>query len=175
MIHRRQEDSVDSTSFFRHIHCRKVRIAERFRARVRSCIATGVAVVLLAAIVDAAIRPIPDAVNVKVFVRLENGSPENGSTSNFGACSPAASTAVRFPSHADPAPSATASVITAVPIHKFRFMADLALLDDDPPRSGRFGGLYIVFPAYTLSKTCVLQEGCGLAPAGASRPAQAWY
>src|SRR5215470_1783328 len=93
-----------------------------------------------------------------------SGLGQNGSTSNFGACSPAASIAVLLPSHADPAPSATASVITAVPIHKFRFMADLALLDARPPSSGRFGGLYIVFPAYTLSKKCVLQKGSGLEP-----------
>ena len=73
-VHRRQEDSVDSTSFFRHIHCRKVRIAERFRARVRLCIAAGVGLVLCAAMVLAATRPIPEVVNVKVFVRLENGS-----------------------------------------------------------------------------------------------------
>jgi hypothetical protein len=73
-VHRRQEDSVDSTSFFRHIHCRKVRIAEGFRARVRLCIAAGVGLVLCAAIVHAASRPIPEVVNVKVFVRLENGS-----------------------------------------------------------------------------------------------------
>ena len=32
-----------------------------------------------AAIVHAANRPIPEAVNVKVFVRLDNGPPENGS------------------------------------------------------------------------------------------------
>jgi HupE / UreJ protein len=73
-VHRRQEDSVDSTSFFRHIHCRKVRIAEGFRARVRLCIAAGVGLVLCAAMVHAASRPIPEVVNVKVFVRLENGS-----------------------------------------------------------------------------------------------------
>jgi len=73
-VHRRQEDSVDSISFFRHIHCRKVRIAERIRARVRLCIAAGIGLGLCAAIVHAANRPIPEAVNVKVFVRLENGS-----------------------------------------------------------------------------------------------------
>src|SRR5262245_5133517 len=79
-----------------------------------------------------------------------SGFGQNGSTSNFGAWSPAASTTVRCPSHADPAPSATASVITPVPIHTFRFIADLALLNDRPPWSGRFGGLYIVFPSCTL-------------------------
>src|SRR5689334_12772986 len=67
-----------------------------------------------------------------------SGFGQNGSTSNFGACSPAASTTVRFPSHADPAPSATASVITPVPIHTFLFIADLALLDDRPPWSEEF-------------------------------------
>src|SRR5215471_14791286 len=67
-----------------------------------------------------------------------SGLGQNGSTSNFGACSAAASTTVRFPSHADPAPSATASVITPVPIHNFRFIADLALLYDCPPWSGEF-------------------------------------
>ena len=82
----------------------------------------------------------------------------------LGACSPAAATTVRFPSHADPAPSATASVITAVPIHKFRFMADLALLDDRPPPSGRFGGLYIVFPSYTLSKSAYCRRVPGSSP-----------
>ena len=51
-----------------------MRIAERFRARVRWCVAAGVSLVLLAAIVHAANRPIPEVVNVKVFVRLENGS-----------------------------------------------------------------------------------------------------
>ena len=65
---------MDSISFFRHIHCRKVRIAERIRARVRLCIAAGIGLGLCAAIVHAANRPIPEAVNVKVFVRLENGS-----------------------------------------------------------------------------------------------------
>ena len=78
-VHRRQEDSVDSISFFRHIHCRKVRIAERIRARVRLCIAAGIGLGLCAAIVHAANRPIPEAVNVKVFVRFENGRLENGS------------------------------------------------------------------------------------------------
>jgi len=70
---------VDSTSFFRHIHCRKVRIAEGFRARVRWCLAAGAGLVLFAAIVHAATRPVPEAVNLKVFVRLENGPPEHGS------------------------------------------------------------------------------------------------
>jgi len=79
MTAHRLEDSVDSTSFFRHIHCRKVRIAERIRARVRLCIAAGIGLGLCAAIVHAANRPIPEAVNIKVFVRLENGRPENGS------------------------------------------------------------------------------------------------
>jgi len=66
---------VDSTSFFRHKHCRKVRIAERVRARVRLCIAAaGVGLVLCAALVHAATRPVPEVVNAKVFVRLENGS-----------------------------------------------------------------------------------------------------
>jgi hypothetical protein len=51
-----------------------VRIAERFRARVRLCIAAGVGLVLCAAMVHAASRPIPEVVNLKVFVRLENGS-----------------------------------------------------------------------------------------------------
>jgi hypothetical protein len=37
------------------------------------CIAAGASLVLLAAIVHAATRPIPDVVNVKVFVRLDNG------------------------------------------------------------------------------------------------------
>jgi hypothetical protein len=51
-----------------------VRIAEGFRVRVRLCIAAGVGLVLCAAIVHAASRPIPEVVNAKVFVRLENGS-----------------------------------------------------------------------------------------------------
>src|SRR5262245_36077455 len=73
-VHRRQEDSVYSTSFFRHIHSEKVRIVERFRARTRSCIAAGASLMFLAAMVHAANRPIPEVVNVKVFVRLESGS-----------------------------------------------------------------------------------------------------
>lgn len=72
-VHRREEESVDATSFFRHVHCRKVRIGERFRNRARACLAAGVSLVLFAAIVHAANRPIPEVVNVKVFVRLENG------------------------------------------------------------------------------------------------------
>src|SRR5689334_14400739 len=82
-----------------------------------------------------------------------SGFGQNGSTSNFGACSLAASTTVRLPSHADPAPSATASVITPVPIHTFRFITDLALLDDRPPWSGEFRWTLLRFSVmYTVEK-----------------------
>src|SRR5262245_43443899 len=52
----------------------KVPIVERFLARTRLCIAAGASLVFLAAMVHAANRPIPEVVNVKVFVRLESGS-----------------------------------------------------------------------------------------------------
>jgi len=51
-----------------------VRTAERILARARVCIAAGASLVLYAAIVHSASRPIPDVVNIKAFVHLKNGS-----------------------------------------------------------------------------------------------------
>ncbi|HEX7797549.1 MAG TPA: HupE/UreJ family protein [Vicinamibacterales bacterium] len=49
-----------------------MRFGESFRNRARSHLTTGVSLLLFAAIVHAATRPIPEVVNVKVFAHVEN-------------------------------------------------------------------------------------------------------
>ena len=65
---------MDSTSFSGIYTLENVHMAERLRARTCLCIAAGAGLVLFAAIVHSASRPIPDVVNIKAFARLENGS-----------------------------------------------------------------------------------------------------
>ena len=50
-----------------------MRFGETFRNRARLSFAAGVSLVLFAAIVHTATRPIPEVVNVKVFAHVENG------------------------------------------------------------------------------------------------------
>jgi xanthosine utilization system XapX-like protein len=52
---------------------KKMRLGESVRNRARLSLATGVSLVLFAAIVHTATRPIPEVVNVRVFAHLENG------------------------------------------------------------------------------------------------------
>src|SRR5580765_4940845 len=56
-----------------------------------------------------------------------SGFGQKGSTSNFGACAPAASTTARLPSTIDPVPRTAATATTATPTYKLR------LIDASPP------------------------------------------
>src|SRR5262252_10469801 len=74
-----------------------------------------------------------------------SGFGQKGSTSNFGACSPAACTTARLLTMTDAVPRTAAAPTTATPTFTFLFIDDLALLGAHTPRETA-SGVYIVFP-----------------------------
>src|SRR5262245_50867384 len=63
-----------------------------------------------------------------------SGFGQKGSTSNFGACSPAACTTARLLTMTDAVPSTAAAATTATPTYTFLFIDNLALLGTHTPR-----------------------------------------